>query len=324
MNRSRVINAVGAAIGVVGIAFVVRRVVRDRHEIAAAIGSANLAWLVVGFSTGLAAMVLIGVNWLSIIRRSGTPAPWRRGLSWYFVGQLGKYVPGGIWPIVGQAELAHRSATPRATAYTSTAMSMVATFLGAASVAAIAGIIAPAGTRLVPVLLGVGVVALLVVLAAPPAREVLHRSAARVTRRDLRLPGASWFTVLVARHLPVWVLFSGMNVFAVVALGETLDARLVTELIYATSVSWMAGFVVVGVPGGIGVRETVFLSLMTAPLGSGVAVSVAVLSRVVSIVVDLAGAGISIPVSRTAPPLTRVTARCGPGEPDTPSSYAAP
>ena len=107
-------------------------------------------------------------------------------------------------------------------------------------------------------------------------------------------------------------------------LGEQLDARLVTQLIYATSVSWMAGFVVVGVPGGIGVRETVFLSLMTAPLGSGVAVSVAVLSRVVSIVVDLAGAGLSIPISRTAPPIAPMMAPCGPGEPDTPSSYAAP
>lgn len=317
MNRSRAINAAGAAIGIVGIAFVVKRIIRDRHEIAEALASANMGWLAVGFATGLAAMSLIGLNWLSIIRHAGSPAPLRRGMSWYFVGQLGKYVPGGIWPIVGQAELAHRSQTPRGTAYASTATSMVATFLGAAAVAAIAGTIAPSGTRLVPILLGIGVVGLLVVLAAEPTRGALHRVAAKLTRRDLRLPDPVWFSTLVGRHLPVWVLFSGMNVFAVVALDGAIDTHLVIQLIYATCVSWMAGFIIVGVPGGIGVRETIFLSMMTAELGSGVAVSVAVLSRVVSVVVDLAGAGFSVPISRTAPPMV-------PGEPDASSSYAAP
>jgi uncharacterized membrane protein YbhN (UPF0104 family) len=63
----------------------------------------------------------------------------------------------------------------------------------------------------------------------------------------------------------------------------------------------MAGFVVVGVPGGIGVRETIFISMTTATLGAGVAVSAAVLSRVVSIAVDLLGAAVSATVARTAP-----------------------
>ena len=64
-------------------------------------------------------------------------------MSWFFVGQLGKYVPGGIWPVVGQAELARRGGTTRGIAYSATAMSMVATFLGAATVAAVTGLIAP-------------------------------------------------------------------------------------------------------------------------------------------------------------------------------------
>ena len=103
----------------------------------------------------------------------------------------------------------------------------------------------------------------------------------------LRLPEPRWFVLLVARHLPVWLAFAGMNIFAVVALGVDVDGSLVIELIFVTCVSWMAGFVVVGVPGGIGVRETIFISMTTATLGAGVAVSAAVLSRVVSIAVDL-------------------------------------
>jgi hypothetical protein len=53
---------------------------------------------------------------------------------------------------------------------------------------------------------------------------------------------------------------------------------------------------------------------MTGPLGAGLAVSVALVSRVVSVAVDLLGAAVSVPVGRSAPPV----------EHDTPTRYAAP
>jgi uncharacterized membrane protein YbhN (UPF0104 family) len=283
-----------------------------------------MGWLAVGAVTGMIAMALIGANWLWILRCAGSPAPWRRGMSWYFVGQLGKYVPGGIWPIVGQAELAHRGATPRNAAYSSTAMSMVATLLGAAAVGSISGLIAPSDNRLLPIALAVVVGVSFAALALAASRSALHRLADRATSRELRLPDPGWFTVLVARHLPVWVSFAGMNVCAVAALGVDLDAQLVVELVFVTCVSWMAGFVIVGVPGGIGVREAVFISMTTAELGAGVAVSAAVLSRVVSIVVDLTGAAASIPIARTAPAPAPAPGTDVPGEPRAVDRYAAP
>ena len=111
-----------------------------------------------------------------------------------------------------------------------------------------------------------------------------------------------------------------MNIFAVVALGVDLDASLVIELIFVTCVSWMAGFVIVGVPGGIGVRETIFISMTTASLGAGVAVSAAVLSRVVSIAVDLGAAAVSVAIARRAP----VAVADEHADPLVPDRYAAP
>ncbi|HUS43965.1 MAG TPA: lysylphosphatidylglycerol synthase transmembrane domain-containing protein [Ilumatobacteraceae bacterium] len=301
MNRSRLANLIGIAIGVAGIAFVTSRIIRDREAIADALSSAELGWLLVGAVAGCIAMALIGVNWLLILRHGGAAAPWRRGMAWFFVGQLGKYVPGGIWPIVGQAELAHREATPRGAAYSSTAMSMVTTFLGSATVAAITGLMTPTDHRAIAATFAAVLLLLFVAIASPPARRFMDRLARRVTTRELRLPDARWFALVVARHLPVWVAFAGMNIFAAVALGVELDESVVIELVFATCISWMAGFVIVGVPGGIGVRETIFISMTTAMLGADIAVSVAVLSRVVSIAVDLLGAAMSVAVARTAP-----------------------
>ena len=308
MSRPRLVNLIGIVIGIAGIAFVTTRIVRDRVAIADAMSSAEIGWLVVGAAAGTFAMALIGLNWLWILRHAGAAAPWRRGMAWFFVGQLGKYVPGGIWPIVGQAELAHRDAIPRGAAYSSTAMSMVTTFLGAASVAAITGLFTPTDHRLVSAALVVFLALLLAAIAVPAVGRAIDRLARRFTTRALRLPEPRWFALLVARHLPVWFAFAGMNIFAVVALGVDVDGPLAVELIFVTCVSWMAGFVVVGVPGGIGVRETIFISMTTATLGSGVAVSAAVLSRVVSIAVDLLGAAVSATVARTAPAVTVATA----------------
>jgi uncharacterized membrane protein YbhN (UPF0104 family) len=316
MTRARWINLVGVGIGIAGLVFVAVRIGRDRDEIAEALESADPVWLAVSLASGLCAMMLLGVNWLIIIRRTGSAAPTRRGLHWFFVGQLGKYVPGGIWPIVGQAELAHRATTPRSIAYSTTALSMVATLLGAAATAAVAGLVSPAGSRIVPLLLAVGVIACGLLLASERIRARLHTIADRFTKHELRLPEARWFAGIVARYLPVWILFSGMNLFVVKALGGTLDASLTITIIFVTCVSWIAGFVIIGLPGGLGVREAVFISMMTAPLGAGLAVSVAVVSRVVSVAVDLLGAAISVPVSRSAPPIE-------PNESETAASYGA-
>jgi glycosyltransferase 2 family protein len=324
VSRMRIANAIGVGVGVAGTAFVVRQIVLNRVDIADALSSADLAWLAVGGATGLLAMGLLGANWLSVIRRAGGRTSWRRGMSWFYVGQLGKYVPGGIWPVVGQAELAHRGATPRAAAYVSTAFAMVAAFLAAAGVAAVSGLIASPDGRLLPLALVAMLAVVFAALVVPATRSMVHRIAARSSGRQLLLPDPRWFTMLVARHLPVWVAYSGMNVFAVMSLGGDLDTSLVIELVYVTCISWMAGFVAVGVPGGIGVRETVFISMMSTPLGAGVAVSAAVLARLLAIAVDLTGAACSVGLARTAPTDTADASADDRSDQPTVDRYASP
>jgi hypothetical protein len=72
----------------------------------------------------------------------------------------------------------------------------------------------------------------------------------------------------------------------------------IADMLFITSTSWLAGFVVVGVPGGIGVREAVFTSLAGGIIGTPLAVSLALMSRVVFITVDLTGALVSSVISR--------------------------
>jgi hypothetical protein len=262
-------------------------------------------------------MALIGINWLALIRRRGHGAPRRRGMSWFFTGQLGKYVPGGIWPVVGQAELAGRGGADRRDSYLATVSSMAFTLLGAIAVAAVSGLASPYDRRFTAGLLAVGIVVALASLVSPRLRAVLGRLLSSVSRGRLELPAGSVVALFTLRHVPVWLMFGVMNICVFLALGGDADPAwgigLAVDLVFASALSWIVGFVVIGVPGGIGVRESVFVALMTGPIGATLALSVAVAGRLVTIAVDLLGAAVAAAVARVShAPVTVVSVRSAP------------
>ena len=126
--------------------------------------------------------------------------------------------------------------------------------------------------------------------ALPQLRTGLGRSASAISRRPVELPDAP---VVVRLHPParsgVGHVRSDEHLRVGRARGRSIDAGLAVDLVFASALSWIVGFVVIGVPGGIGVRETVFVGLMTGPLGATLALSVAVTSRLVTVAVDLTG-----------------------------------
>lgn len=297
-SRNGVLGMVGLLIGLAGVGFVIRTIIRERDEIGATLTSANPTWLVLAVLAVLAAMATIGWNWLAILGRRDPELPLGAGLMWYFVGQLGKYVPGGIWPIVGRAELATRAGAARSTAYQATALSMFSTYGAAVVVAGVAGLVSPTDRRLIALALALGTLVVLGLLVVPAARGRILRTIHRFTKRELNLPEGTRILLDLARHIPVWLLIALGNVFIVVALGGDIDLGIMIDLTFATALSWVIGFVVVGVPGGLGVREATFIALMSDQLGPALATSVALSSRLISIAADLAGASFSLPLGR--------------------------
>lgn len=291
---------VGLGVGVAGVAFLTRLVVRDWEEITDAVAEGRPGPLVAALALGLSGMGVIGLTWISLVRRSGSPVSVVRGLSWYFVGQLGKYVPGGIWPVVGRAELAVRAGVGRRAAYTTTATSMFCTYLVAGVTAAA---LAPAALGASPplaVAAGAAVLGAVALALHPLVTGRLLALAGRVARRPVLLSTPSWQATLVtlARHLPAWGAIIAATWAASRALSVSLDPLLVAA---ATPLAWLIGFVIIGLPGGLGVRESVFVAVVATEASDAEALSVALLSRMVFVGVDVAGAlGASLAASTLA------------------------
>lgn len=112
-----------------GLGFVVALVARHDDEAGDALASASPAWLVLALVLAGAGIVVVALGWARIVGGDR-----RLLVAAFFAGEIGKYVPGGVWPIVGRAEHAVRLGVPRGRAYRSVAESLVC-FYAAAFVA---------------------------------------------------------------------------------------------------------------------------------------------------------------------------------------------
>lgn len=282
---TRLASAIGVVIGVAGVVFVVRTLVSRSDEVADAWSALEAPRLVLAVVLGAAAMWWIGRLWSGLLGADQSRPPTRRTMAWYFTGQLGKYVPGGIWPIVGRSEMAVRGGAERGTAYAATTLSMATTYGAAALVGGIGSLV----SWRYP-LAGVAATAAVVCGVLSPSIPLVGSTAARLFSRLGTPPSTISLARLVAAHAPSWVLISLATQVTASAFGADIGFA---HMLCASSLSWLVGFLVVGVPGGIGVREAVFAALVSPSVPTGVAVSVAVASRVVFIVVDVACAAIA-------------------------------
>jgi glycosyltransferase 2 family protein len=287
------LSLAGVLIAVAGLAFVARSLLADWEETRELLRRAEWVWLALAAPVALAGMTAVGLPWRTIMAELGERHGVADTLRWYFPGQLGKYVPGGIWPVVGRGELAVRGGASRSVAYTSVALSLACTYL-AATLVSIVFLMASVASG------GRADGALWVLVLAPVGLALLHpvvltRSVAVAERLLSRgvsvvVPGYRTIVGLVARHAPAWVLIGGAT--WLVARAFDPDPA-VAQVLFAAVLSWVVGFVVIPVPGGIGVREAAFVAAATS-LGSEVAATVAVASRLVFIAADLGGAGLAL------------------------------
>ena len=293
---NKVAPVIGLLIGIAGIAFVVRTLISKWDEVIDTFSQVETTTLLVSLLLGLGAMTSIGALWVSMLQHRGHNIQHREAMSWYFTGQLGKYVPGGIWPIVGRGELAARSGIPRIDAYASTGLSLVTTYLGAVITIAISGLFTGDHSALSTLII-FGLVSSYIIFSNKHLRRIALGFVTKLSPNAQALTDPNRLVRLSLTHVPAWVLMSLSTSVTASAFGIDIS---IIDMLFITSASWFVGFIIIGVPGGIGVREAVFTSLATGIIGAPAAVSLALMSRLVFIAVDVVGAVTSSLLARSA------------------------
>ena len=317
-RSARLLAVGGLVLGGGAVAFVVRTLVHEWPRVSREVEHAEVGWLLVALGFAIAGMTSIGWGWRYVMRTLGVEVPMRRVIPWYYVGELGKYLPGGVWPVLGRGELARRGGVPRSRAYASVALSLGILYLSAMFVTAAFLPFALSGGGFSPYMLCLLALPIGVGLLHPAVLTRLVGVVARLAKRpiDLDIPAWKDSLLLVLRYVPTW-LFIGTATWAV---GRSVTTDLsYPRVMFATVLSWTVGFLAVPVPSGAGIREAVLYA--ASGLSRSRSVFTAVTARLAFVVVDVVGAAICAPIVRRM----RGGATVGPlPHPDGPAEPADP
>ena len=292
------VSSIGLIIGLAGMAFLLRTMWTHRDEMKDSFSHLTWSSLVGAVFFAFMSMSYLGWMWGRLLLRRGYKVPRAQLVSWYYTGQLGKYVPGGVWAVVGRAEMAVRGGVPRADAYSVTGLSMFTTYSAAALCAALGSLLSWERPIIGAALL-LALVFGLSVYAIAPLRQRLMGLLRKVTSGTNELTAPRDMLALTIVQVPAWIMISLSTTITAHAFGAEVG---VLHMFFVSSLSWLIGFLVIGAPGGLGVRESIFTGLLSASVGTSTALSLAVASRMIFVSVDFLGALIFNVIARKLKP----------------------
>lgn len=293
--RSRVLR-IGFVVAAVGLCIVA--IIRYGSEISAA--AVDLGWPTVAGSL-LAAVVGTGCSmlaWRRVLTELGSPLPARAAVRVFSLAQLGKYIPGSVWPFLAQVELGREHGVPRRRSATALGLALVVSLVSAGAVSTLTLPFAASeanrfywwGFATTPLL-----AALLHPAVLNPLLDRLLRLARRpALERRLTLRGIAGVT---GWSVAAWVAY-GVHVYLLARDLGGSGASLVAAAIGAYALAWSIGFLVVVAPAGAGVRDVVLAAALGGALGNGPVILLVVASRLLITVADLVWAGVGVALGR--------------------------
>jgi hypothetical protein len=276
-----------AAFAVLSVGGLAAATVSQWSRVADTAGEVSLGALSAAFVATLAGVFCAILSWRAVLADLGSPLRVRHAVGIVGIGQLGKYLPGSLWPVVAQMELGRAHDVPRKRSAVASLLVIVVALTAGGLLAAATLPFAARGSLgpYRPVFL---VPAAGLVLLHP---RVFNAAAARGLRMLKRAPleqGLSFRGTAAALGwaLAQWLCWG----FAVWLLGRGLPGAhgpLLAVSLGAYALAWSAGFLFLVAPAGAGVREGALVLLLAPSLGAAEALGVALLVRLLTTVADV-------------------------------------
>ena len=229
------------------------------------------------------------LQWQALLAGLGSPVRTTTAGRIFFVGQLGKYIPGSLWPILTQMELGARANVPRARSASASILTMIVSLATGLLVAAATLPFAhyAAGYDWVFILVPV-----ILVCLYPKVLNPLLNWLFKLAKR----PGLDQSVTLtmLSRALAWSILAWVANGVQIWILADKLGAPVGRTILIALggyAFAWCVGFVIVFAPAGAGARDALLILALSPLVGSHPALAVALVSRAVNTVSDLLVAG---------------------------------
>ena len=289
MTRARTISIVRIVVAVAVVVAVVWGVARNWTEISQDLQRVSIGALLLSFVPAALGTWLTMVGWRVILADLGSPLHLAPAGGVFFVGQLGKYLPGSVWTVLVQADMASHLHVPR--------RRTGVTGLVTIGLSVLTGLLV--GLPALPLLLQRSAgssgwlllaVPLFVVLVWPALLNRLIAWGLRVLRREPLEETLSTRAILttVGLYALAWVLFGVHILVLALAVGGGTGVTLASLTGYALAGS--LGMLTVILPAGLGARDGILAIVLASAMPLSAGTAVALVSRFVVTLVDVLAA----------------------------------
>jgi glycosyltransferase 2 family protein len=288
--RRRVREVVRLALVVLAFGLGAAAIGRDLEGFVGAIRDIGAARAGAALVAVLAGLLITSEVWRTTVAATAGPLAGGAARRLFFVTQLGKYLPGAVWPVLAQAEAAQRHGLA-ASRMALGSLLFVAVHLLTGLVLALTLIpwSAPGVLTTYPWVLAA--IPLLAIGLLPPVLGRAMDLGLWLLRREPLAARPSGRAVATASSLLLgtWAAY-GLAAYLVTAPLQTTGGRaeLAALATGAFALAWAVGVLVLPAPAGVGPRELVLVLAWSPLLGLTGATSAAIVLRVIHTVGDLA------------------------------------
>ncbi|MCJ7508537.1 MAG: flippase-like domain-containing protein [candidate division Zixibacteria bacterium] len=244
--------------------------------------------LVIAFGIlGLNFLFLIQI-WRDLLSRFSYKLPFRKAFKIWSYSNLGKYVPGKIWSVMGMVYMCEKENIPYAATFTSAIMYQALNIIaGMILVVVISG---AELTKGMSKFIYLPLALVLIVFAYPPIMEKSTNFLLKLIKREPIKVSLSFGDNIVFILLLIlgWCVYGiGFNVL--VSSLTDYPLGLWPYMTSAFAFSYIIGFLAIFVPGGFGVREGILISYLSVYFPLPIATIIALFSRLWMTVMEAFG-----------------------------------
>ena len=260
---------------------------RNAGPVRSALEHLGIVVVLVAIVFAVLAGITTYLSWRTLLLGMGAPASIRDTARVFFVSQLGKYLPGSVWPVVAQMEYGRRNNISRPTMLAANVFTIVINLAVGLMVAACTLPFSGRGALgefwwtflFLPPL-----VALLHPAVLP---TLLNWALRRIGRAQVEatLPMRA-IGLAAILSLGSWGLY-GLHLYTLVGGLGIHGWATAAASVGGFALAVCAGILFIPAPAGAGVRDAVLIAALAASMTGGTALAIGLVSRVLLVAVDL-------------------------------------
>ncbi len=233
-------------------------------------------------------MFVFAYAWHVLLRIHRQELPLFKSVYYFFLSQLGKYIPGKVWTISGRIGLCVREGLDPPQSSSAVIYEQLMLLIASSTIGVLGGFFwlhevssfsLPALLILTPVVFSI---------AHPYVVQHLIFIVCRLVKREpfiINMSGRVYLSVLLlyaAGHVAL-----GMSFFFAIGILTELPFQISPFVTCVFAASWAVGYASLLAPAGFGVREGLLLALLESVIAPEILVAAVVLHRLFSVSVDL-------------------------------------